>query len=122
MTFLGRVLEFQSQKVLRRKLDDDVVEVLGRCLLAAANGPFFTEDELRARFGRGQESMRVVAGMWPRMNLAAPELRELLTHLTAELTKQAEGRPDAWKEWIDAPTERVEAAAEVFRRVSTGEV
>jgi hypothetical protein len=122
MTFLGRVVEFQSQKVLRRKLDDDVVETLGRCLLAAARGPFFTDDELRDLFGRGRESIRVVAGMWPRMNLAAPELRELLTRLTAELVNRAESQPDAWEEWIGGPTERVEAAAEIFRRVSTGEV
>jgi len=122
MTFLGRVVEFQSQKVLRRKLDDDVVDVLGRCLLAAARGPFFTDEELRARFGRGRDSMRVVAGMWPRMNLAAPELRELLTGLAAELVAQAGGRSAEWGEWIGVPTERVEAAAEVFRRVSTGEV
>ena len=46
MTFLGRVLEFRSEKVLRRKLDDDVVALLGRCLTAAARGPFFTDPEL----------------------------------------------------------------------------
>ena len=122
MTFVGRVVEYQSQKVLRRKLDDDVVETLGRCLLASARGPFFTDEELRGLFGRGRESVRVVAGMWPRMNLAAPELRELLTRICSELVARHDDDPGAWDEWIEVSPERVRTAAELFRRVSTGEV
>lgn len=122
MTFLGRVLEYRSQKVLLRKLDDDVVQTLGRCLLAAVRGPFFTDAELSERFGRSRASLRVIAGMWPRMNLAAPDLRELLGRLTEALVERAEEEPEAWEEWIEASPERVEAAFEVFRKVSTGEV
>lgn len=122
MTFLGRVLEFQSQKVMLRKLDDDVVEVLGRCLLAAARGPFFTDADLRTKFGRSRESMSVIAGMWPKMNLAAPDLRELLGRLSDELVVAAEEDRALWDEWIQVPTSNVEAAFEVFRKVSTGEV
>lgn len=122
MTFLGRVLEYRSQKVLLRKLDDDVVETLGRCLLAAVQGPFFTDRELSERLGRSRPSLRVIVGMWPRMNLAAPDLRELLGRLTEALVERAEDDPAAWEEWIGAPPENVEASFEVFRRVSTGEV
>lgn len=125
MTFLGRVLEYQSQKILLRKLDDDVVELLGRALLAAARGPFFEDDELSAVFGRSRESMRVVAGMWPRMNLAAPDLRELLGRLVAELIERADRGAlpaGAWDEWLEATPIQLQAASEVFRRVSTGEV
>lgn len=122
MTFLGRVVEFRSQKVLLRKLDDDVVDTLGRCLLAAIRGPFFTERELSELFGRSRASLRVIAGMWPRMNLAAPDLRELLARLTEELVERRESHPEAWDEWIQVPVENVEASFEVFRKVSTGEV
>ena len=122
MTFLGRVVEYRSQKVLLRKLDDDVVQTLGRCLLAAVRGPFFTDAELPELLGRGRPSLRVVAGMWPRMNLAAPDLRELLRRLTEELVERADQEPDAWAEWIEASPEQVRAAFEVFRKVSTGEV
>jgi len=122
MTFLGRVLEYQSQKVLLRKLDDDVVESLGRCLLAAARGPFFTDTELTALVGRSRESMRVVAGMWPRMNLAAPELRELLSTLVAVLLERATSDPVEWTEWIGVSEEQLATSMEIFRRVSTGEV
>lgn len=125
MTFLGRVLEFRSQKVLLRKLDDDVVDLLGRALLAVSRGPFFDEAEAREALGRGRESMRVIAGMWPRMNLAAPDLRELLRRVVEVLSDgAANGRwsPAAWEEWIGATPEKLETAFEIFRRVSTGEV
>ena len=134
MSFLGRVLEFQSQKVLLRKLDDDVIEALGRIMLAAAQAPFFDDEELQRLLGRSRESMRVVAGMWPRMNLAAPDLRELLGRLIEDLVLRAPGGPLSqagdpraideadWVEWVQVPAERLETAAEIFRRVSTGEV
>lgn len=122
MTFLGRVLEFQSQKVMLRKLDDDVVELLGRCLLAAARSPLFAEEELPMLFDRNRESLQVIAGMWPRMNLAAPDLRELLGRVTGELVTRADVSSKLWDEWIQAPPNRVEASFEVFRLVSTGEV
>ncbi len=122
LTFFGRVLEYQSQKVLRRKLDEDVVELLGRCLAAAAEGPFFSDAELESLFGRGRRSIRVIAGMWPRMNLAAPDLRELLSRIARELTIRADPASDSWQEWIGASPEKLAGAVEVFRRVSSAEV
>jgi hypothetical protein len=122
LAFFARVLEYQSQKVLRRKLDQDLQDVLGRCLVAAAQGPFFTDAELRSLFGRSRKSMQVVAGLWPRMNLAAPDLRELLAAVVRELARRVDaGSPD-WSRWIGASREKLEAAVEVFRRISAGEV
>lgn len=122
MTFLGRVLELRSEKVLRRKLDDDVVELLGRCLAAAAHGPFFTDEELGERFRRSRETMTIVAGMWPKVNLAAPEVLDLLERVVGALVDRADRDPGAWDEWIAASTAKLEGALEVFRRVSSGEV
>lgn len=122
MTFLGRVLEYQSQKVLLRKLDDDIVERLGRCLHAAAEGPFFSDDELGELFRRGRQSMQVIAGMWPRMNLAAPDVLDLLERVVEALVERSADDPEAWDRWIDASPTQLEAAVEVFRRVSEGEV
>ena len=66
--------------------------------------------------------MQVVAGLWPRLNLAAPDLRELLAAVVRELTARVDHESPTWKEWIGASPEKLGAAAEVFRRVSTGEV
>jgi hypothetical protein len=122
MTFLGRVLEFRSEKVLLRKLDDDVVERLGRCLTAAARGPFFDDSELADLFRRSRESMSVVAGMWPRLNLAAPDVLDLLEQVVAALLDRGDPGSEVWAEWIGAKPVQLEAALEVFRRVSAGEV
>lgn len=122
MTFLGRVLEYQSQKVLLRKLDDDVVQLLGRCLRAAAEGPFFTDAELVDLFRRSRKSMQIVAGMWPRVNLAAPDVLDLLDRLVRALLDRAAGHEKDWSEWIGASAEQLDAALEVFRLVSEGRV
>ncbi|MEX2467090.1 MAG: hypothetical protein WD995_09270 [Gemmatimonadota bacterium] len=122
MTFLGRVLEFQSEKVLLRKLDDDVVELLGQCLMAAASGPFFTDRELADLFRRSRHSLSVVAGLWPKLNLAAPDVLDLLERVVDGLLARADVDPEAWRTWVGAPRVKVEAALEVFRRVSSGEV
>ena len=122
MTFLGRVLEFRSEKVLRRKLDDDVVELLGRCLTAAARGPFFTDQELADLFRRSRETLDVVAELWPKLNLAAPEVLDLLERVVASLLERADRDPAAWNTWVGARPVKVEAVLEVFRRVSSGEV
>ncbi|MBM4184250.1 MAG: hypothetical protein FJ207_08470 [Gemmatimonadetes bacterium] len=122
LAFFARVLEFQSQKVLRRKLDEEVLTALGNSLTAAASGPYFTDAELQSLFGRSRESMQVVAGLWPRMNLAAPDLRELLADVSRELIPRGDPASATWSEWVGASPEQLEAATEVFRRVSTGEV
>jgi hypothetical protein len=122
LKFFGRVVEYQSQKVLRRKLDKDVVDLLGRSLVAAADGPFFSDGELASLFGRGRKSLRVIAGMWPRLNLAAPDLRELLALIGRELIRRADPTSRSWEDWIGASPKKLEAAVEVFRRVSAAEV
>ncbi len=122
MTFLGRVLELQSEKVLRRKLDQDVVDRLGRCLKAAASGPFFTDQELADLFRRSRETMHIVASMWPRLNLAAPEVLDVLERVVTALIERAQTHENPWQEWIGSTATQLEAALDVFRRVSAGEV
>jgi hypothetical protein len=122
MTFLGKVLELRSQKVLRRSLDDSVSEVVSRCLRASVEGPFFTDDELRQLFAQDRPSLTILAGMWPRMNLAAPDLRRVITGVMEALLERRPRVAEAWDEWMGIPPERVEGALEVFRRVVGGEL
>src|SRR6056297_2091021 len=103
MTFLGRVLEFQSEKVLLRKLDDEVVELLGKCLTAAARSRFFTDQELADLFRRSRQSLLVVAGIWPKVNLAAPDVLDLLERVVEALIAGKDDFPEEWDEWIGEP-------------------
>jgi len=123
MTFLGRVLEYRSEKVLRRKLDDDVIETLGKTLAAAAGGPFFTDEDLKRLFRRDRESMQILSVMWPgKVNLAAPELVDLLERVVREVLARAEADPTLLTESVGANAVRVQTSLEVYRRVATGEV
>lgn len=122
MTFLGKVLELRSQKVIRRNMDEEVGELVTRCLEAAVEGPFFTDQELEKLFEQERASLSVLAGMWQRMNLASPDLRRTVVAVMEMLLERRERFPEAWEEWIGAEAARVEAAEEVFRRVVTEEV
>jgi hypothetical protein len=122
MTFLGKVLELRSQKVLRRGLDEGVTDVVDRCLRASVEGPFFTDEELGELFAQDRPSLTVLAGMWPRMNLAAPDLRRAVTGVIEALLERRPRAPEAWDEWVGMPPSRVEGALEVFRRVVRGEL
>lgn len=75
MTFFGKVLELRSQKVIRRRMEGEVADVVSACLRAAVEGPFFSDAELVHLFEQDRASLTVLAGMWTRMNLAAPDLR-----------------------------------------------
>ncbi len=121
MTFLGKVLELRSQKVIRRNMDDDVAAVVSRCLEAAVEGPFFTDEELDKLFEQERASLSVLAGMWRRMNLASPDLRRTVVGVMEMLLERRPRRPDAWREWVGLEPGEVETALEVFRRVVTEE-
>ena len=56
------------------------------------------------------------------MNLAAPDLREILVELETALLEKRTEAPEAWEEWIEVSPERLSAAVEIFRRVSEGEI
>jgi hypothetical protein len=122
MSFLARVLEFQSQKVLLRKLDGDLVELLGKCLWAVVKGPFFTDADLERLFRRDRGSLEVVAVMLPRLNLAAPDLLDLLERAVRELIARRNQDESVWADFVGSEPARLEVALDVFRRVVTGQV
>jgi len=122
MTYLGKALELRSQKLLLRRLDAGIVEVVDRCLRAAAEGPFFADDELDTLFEQDRASLQVLAAMWQRMNLAAPDLRRTVVGVVEMLLERQPAHTDAWDTWIGFDPTRVRGAVEVFRRVVAGEV
>lgn len=115
MAYLGKVLELRSQKLLLRRLDPDVVEVVSVCLQAAVHGPFFSDAELVELFEQDRPSLRVVASMWSRMNLASPDLARTVAGVMEMLLLRREGHPEAWGEWVGMSAERVRGALETFR-------
>jgi hypothetical protein len=120
MAYLGKVLELRSQKVLLRRLDDGDVEVISRCLRAATEGPFFEDDELDTLFAQNRAGMQILAAMWSRMNLAAPDLHRAVGSIMEMLLERQPRFPDAWDEHMDIRPERVRRALQVFKGVVSG--
>lgn len=118
MAYLGKVLELRSQKLLLRRLDADVVEVVSACLQAAVQGPFFSDAELVELFEQDRPSLMVVASMWSRMNLASPDLVRTVVGVMEMLLRRREDHPEAWDEWVKVSPERVKGALESFRAVA----
>ena len=121
MTYLAKVLELRSQKVLLRRLDDDAVEVISRCLQAAADGPFFEDDELDTLFAQDRAGLQILAAMWSRMNLAAPDLHRAVGSIMEMLLERQPRFPDAWDEHMGMGPERVRGALQVFNGVVSGQ-
>jgi len=117
ITFFGRVLEVQSQKVLLPQLGDDAVDALGRCLAAVAEGPFLSDEDVKELIGRSRESVQVVSGMWPRVNLAAPDLPDLLERSIAAVLERVEPDTEEWRQWIGVGPERLSDAIQAVNRV-----
>ena len=118
MAYLGKVLELRSQKVLLRQMDPDVIDVITRCLSAGVLGPFLSDQDLLDLVEQDRASLQVVAAMWQRMNLAAPELRRTVEGVIEMLLQRRSQHPEAWDRYVGSAPEKVEGALEVFRRVT----
>ena len=94
----------------------------GTARATSLRGLFWSGAELLKLVGLSGESMRVVAGMCHRMNLASPGIREMLSTLIPELLERGATDPPAWSEWVDVSKESLDVSREVFLVVSTGEV
>jgi len=50
-----------------RGLDQREIQLIGDCLLAAADGPFFEDWEYATLFGLDRAEVTRIAGEWPRV-------------------------------------------------------
>lgn len=121
MTFLGKVLELRSQKVIRRRMDPEVAEIVSRALRAAVEGPFFADGEFDPLFEQSRASLTILAGMWDRMNLAAPDLRRTVESVVEMLLQRRGDHPEAWVDLVGRDPNEVRAALDDFRRSVAGE-
>lgn len=121
MAYLGKALQLRSQKVILRRLDSDVVALVTRCLAAAVSGPFFSDEELVDLFEQDRASLGVVAAMWQRMNLAAPELQRTVSGVLEMLLRRREADQAAWEQLVQASPSKVEGALKVFQSAVSDE-
>jgi hypothetical protein len=120
MKYLGKVLELRSRKVLLRRLDKGVVDLVSRCLGAAAQGPFFEDDELDTLFALDRAGLQILAATWSRMNLAAPDLRRTVVSVMEMLLERRPRFVEAWAELVASEPDEARVALEGFRTAMGG--
>ena len=49
-------------------MDDDDIKMIGQCLRAAVDGPFFPDREFSTLFGFSRDELRHIADRWPDEN------------------------------------------------------
>lgn len=84
--------------------DTDTIQ---ECLTAAADGPFFDDQEFHTLFGLDREEVRLVAQQWP--ETGDPEVQRVaVTNSLNHLLWYPHRREDVWHSFISA--ERVDVA------------
>jgi hypothetical protein len=92
--------------------EQDDTRVIGECLLAAADGPFFPDWEFHILFGLERDEVREVARAWPTTD--DPERqRNAVNGSLNMLLGYPHARWDAWTNFISVPPDEV---ARVYAR------
>jgi hypothetical protein len=91
------------------------VALVGRCLEAAANGPFFPDWEFDTLFGLSRDQLRKVAGAWPQ-NATEPDTEIAVRSTFANLSGYPHHEPRLLEEVLSTSTERLQ---ELWERLNT---
>lgn len=93
-------------------------EVVGECLRAAANGPFFDHDsEFDTLFGIEREGVAAVAAAWPDVDDNDEAVELAVNNSMLHLCGYPHRRERYWAEWVSVPEEEVERILTKWRRL-----
>jgi len=90
-------------------------DLLGRCLRAAANGPFFPDWEFHTLFGLERAKVAAIAARWPHVDGDDEDVRLAINNALANLLGYPHDEPEAFKQWIGEPSEEVERVFKKWR-------
>ena len=96
-------------------LTDRERAVIGECLRAAAEGPFFDDAEFGALFGLERGEVERVAARWPDVGPGDETARLAVNNALVNLAGYPHGREREWARWISADAGEVTAIAERLR-------
>jgi len=88
-------------------LSSNEILTVGKCLKAAAEGPFFPEWEFQTLIGWSRAEVHQVANAWPSPAIAPRELAELVVAVLNNLVGYPHGQDSCWSAFIDVPPAEV---------------
>jgi hypothetical protein len=83
------------------------ISLIGRCLRAAVEGPFFPEVEFGTLFGISRLELAALATSWPDADWHSPRVRLAVLNSLNNLTGYPHREEEAWQELIGSPREEV---------------
>jgi hypothetical protein len=83
-------------------------DLLGRCLRAAAHGPFFPDWEFHSLFGLERAEVAAIAARWPKVDAAEKDVRLAIHNALGNLLGYPHDEGEAFRKWIGEPFEEVE--------------
>ncbi len=93
-------------------LDPGAAAIVGECLFAAADGPFFPEWEFQTLFGVDRALVRTVCAAWPQQTVTSEELMCAVIGSMNNLLGYPHGQEEAWSLYISVPPGRVRQVLE----------
>ena len=74
--------------------------VVGQALRAAADGPFFNDDEFHTLFGLTRSDVRAIADAWPNVELRSANVHLAVNNCLNNLLGYPHRQDSVWSEWI----------------------
>ena len=90
-------------------MNDADSELVGRCLTAAVDGPFFPDWEFTTLFGLSREEARSVARAWPDVDLSNPQVWRTVHNVLNNLLGYPHGEIEAVERVVGAPHDELSA-------------
>jgi hypothetical protein len=90
---------------------DEETRVIGECLRAAAEGPFFDDEEYHALFGLTREEVARVATQWPHVSMEDETVQLAVANAMVNLVGYPHGEEAAWSRYISVPRDEVDRIA-----------
>jgi hypothetical protein len=95
------------------QLTDLERDVIGACLRAAADGPFFPDAEFHTLFGLEREEVRAIAAKWPQVSEAGDAVPLAINNSLGNLLGYPHDQGGELQRWAGATYEEIES---VFRK------
>jgi len=100
------------------ELTDNEIAIVGQCLRAAVEGPFFPDWEFQTLIGVSREEVRQLATRWSSGVMDAGATPDTVVAVLNNLLGYPHGYASAWSSFIRVPPAEV---ATVLQKVRSGE-
>ena len=77
--------------------------IIGDCLRAAADGPFFPDWEIHTLFGLEREALREISDAWPDVDHSCDDVDLAVNNSLVMLVGYPHRKQHIWSDWIRVP-------------------